>query len=314
MLIASRNRCQLLQRGLESLAAQTQDPRGFEVIVADNASTDGTAEMVEAFDAPYALRLLRLDQDRKAPAVNAALAIATGAVCLLLDDDVIASPQLVEEHLATHADCPKTLGIGRLVQPRHPGRDPFVHAAAEAWNERYERLESGTADWADCYGANFSAPRAVLAQVGGLATDLPAVLDLEVAFRLSRAGCVPRYLPRAAAVHEHHKSGAKVLADIRRYGIVCVELAARHPQMRGRLLGWFTESTVREVALRRLLLALRVPPPALAAGRLVPGTGRRRVWFGFVSRYAFWRGVRSGMDRAKWLQTTRGAPQRAGWR
>jgi peptidoglycan/xylan/chitin deacetylase (PgdA/CDA1 family) len=32
------------------------------------------------------------------------------------------------------------------------------------------------------------------------------------------------------------------------------------------------------------------------------------VWFGFVSRFAFWLGARRAMDRAGWLQTTRGVP------
>ena len=45
--------------------------------------------------------------------------------------------------------------------------------------------------------------------------------------------------------------------------------------------------------LRRALLALRVPPGLLAAlGRPIPGAGRKQVWFGFVNRYVFWRGVR----------------------
>ena len=56
--------------------------------------------------------------------------------------------------------------------------------------------------------------------------------------------------------------------------------------------------------------ALRVPPRRCSPppGALIPGAGRRQVWFGFVSRYAFWRGVRSGMSRERWRQTTRGVP------
>jgi peptidoglycan/xylan/chitin deacetylase (PgdA/CDA1 family) len=79
--------------------------------------------------------------------------------------------------------------------------------------------------------------------------------------------------------------------------------------MGSRLLGWFTQPTVRDVMLRRLLIACRGSPAALAAaGRLIPGEGGRQLWFGFVSRYAFWLGVRRSMDRREWLQTTRGVP------
>jgi peptidoglycan/xylan/chitin deacetylase (PgdA/CDA1 family) len=61
--------------------------------------------------------------------------------------------------------------------------------------------------------------------------------------------------------------------------------------------------------LRRVLLGLRVPMPFLAQlGRLIPEGKRRRAWFGFVSRHAFWRGVRRNMSRARWHQSIYGVP------
>ena len=79
--------------------------------------------------------------------------------------------------------------------------------------------------------------------------------------------------------------------------------------MRPKLLGWFGATTSREIVLRRTLLALRIPPAALAPlGGLLPGKGRRRVWFEFVSRYAFWTGVRREVSRERWEQLTRGVP------
>src|SRR5262249_34782552 len=85
--------------------------------------------------------------------------------------------------------------------------------------------------------------------------------------------------------------------------------AERRPETRPKLLGWFLETTPREVMLRRLLLALRLAPRALAPlGAAIPGTGRKGVWLGFVSRYCFWLGARAAMGRARRPQTTRGVP------
>jgi GT2 family glycosyltransferase len=305
VLIATHGRRELLRRCLGSLREQTAPPGSFEVLVADDGSTDGTAEMVERFEAPFELRVARLEKAGKAAALNAVLGAARGAACLFLDDDTIASAELVAGHLAAHREDPGTLAIGRLVQSEPPAGDAYARAAAERWNERYEALASGEPDWADCYGANFSAPRATLVEIGGFATDLPAVEDIEVAFRLGRAGCAVRYLPRASAVHDDSKPGARVLADERRYGAVCVELARRHPEARRRLLGWFAESSPREVRLRRALLALRVPPrPLAAAARLLPTAAPRRLWLDFVSRYAFWHGVHSALSGPDWRRTT----------
>src|SRR5690606_5401298 len=83
----------------------------------------------------------------------------------------------------------------------------------------------------------------------------------------------------AGAVHDDEKPGGRILAHERRYGAWCARFAAEHPDAHPRLLGWFGDSTPREILLRRALLALRVPPAALvAAGRAIPGLGRRRVF------------------------------------
>jgi glycosyltransferase involved in cell wall biosynthesis/peptidoglycan/xylan/chitin deacetylase (PgdA/CDA1 family) len=309
VLIATHNRREMLARCLAALAAQTQDPAEFEVIVVDDGSTDGTPAALAQLSTPFELRTIEHAKAGKPVVLNAAIEAARGEVCLFIDDDVIASPQLVAEHLAAHRREPRTLGIGVLVQ-REPGsHDPYAETHARRWNERYEGLADRPLDWTDCYGANFSAPRAALQQIGGFAVDLPAVEDLEIAFRLcEEAGCIPSFLPAATALHDDDKPGARSLAHEERYGHFCAEFARRHPATRSRLLGWINEPTLREVALRRALIALGVPARwLLAAGRLLPPR-HRDVWFGFVSRFAVWRGVRRGMDRAEWVTISRGVP------
>lgn len=309
VLIATHNRRQLLARCLEALAGQTADPGCFEVIVANDGSGDGTARMLEELETPFRLRSLRLEKTGKPAALNAALAETEASACLFIDDDVIASPELVAEHLAAHRADPDALSLGKLVQRPPSRRDPYAEAAAKRWNRRFSELESRQADWADCYGANFCAPRRRLVEIGGFAEGLEAIEDLEIGYRLSDAGCAVTYLPGAAAVHDDEKPGSVVLAHERRFGTWCADFVAAHPDARARLLGWFAASTPREAALRRLLLALRIPPTALRrAGAPIPGRGRRQVWFDFVSRYAFWHGVRSGCAREQWRQTIGGLP------
>ncbi len=309
VIVPTHNRRELLRRCLDSLAAQTAAADSFEVIVAADGSNDATAEMVESLRVPFALRVLRLEQAGKSAAVNAAIEVALGSACLFLDDDVIASPQLVAEHLAAHREEPRTIGIGALAQQPPDARDWYARAYAVAWNARYEELAGKRVDWTDCYGGNISAPRQALVEIGGLSTDLEAVEDLDLGLRLVGAGCVPRYLPRASGVHDDQKLRGRMLSDNERFGTFCAQYAQQRPQTKAKLLGWFMRTTPREILLRRLLLALRLPPRLLAAaGGALPGQGRRQVWFGFVSRYTFWLGVRRGMDRARWRSTAGGVP------
>ncbi|MDQ2630628.1 MAG: glycosyltransferase [Actinomycetota bacterium] len=306
VIVPSYNRCDLLRRCLEALRGQTAAPESFEVIVADDGSSDGTAAMVAAFEAPFRLRRLALENGGQPSALNAGIEAATGRACLFLDDDTIASPELVAAHLAAQRENDHTLGIGSLTQAVPADADPYAVAFARRWNERTESLADP--DWADCYSGNLSAPREKLIEVGGFDASLPAVFDLEAAFRLCSVGCTPRYLPEAHAIHDDSKPGEKIIPAEVRFGAFCAEFTAAHPETTKRLLGWFSATTSREVALRRALLALRVPPRQLArAGRLLPG-GARDTWLDFVSRYAFWSGVRGGMSRARWRQFAAGVP------
>ena len=57
-------------------------------------------------------------------------------------DDVIASPELVAEHVAAHRAGKPIIGIGALVQAPATARDWYAHAFADAWNSHYLDLLS----------------------------------------------------------------------------------------------------------------------------------------------------------------------------
>jgi len=309
VILATHNRRELLVRCIESLSGQEADPGSFEVIVADDGSSDGTAEAVEQLQTPFSLRCLRLEKGGQAAAQNAAIAAAAGRVALILDDDVIAGPRLVAAHLAAQEPDRRVIGVGHLEQAPPRRRDYYAAMFARTWNRHYAELPGREIDWTACFGANLSAPLEALREVGGFATDLPVGEDMELAYRLERAGCKAHFLPEAAAVHDDEKGWRRLLEDSRRQGSGQVALADRHPEMNAMIFGWFGSTSRREVAVRRLLLALRVPPQVLAPlGRLLPGEGRKEIWFHFVSRLAFWRAAREAMDAERWERTTRGVP------
>ena len=313
MLIASHNRRDWLRRCLDSLSAQTAPQESFEAIVIDDGSDDGTSEMVEELETPFPLRLLRLEGVGKYTAVNTAVEVAAAPACLILDDDVIASPELIAAYIAAHDEEPLTLGVGALTQQPPASRDWYARAFARGWNEHYDDFERRPAAWSDCYGANFSAPRSILREIGGFDTSLKIAGDLEIGLRLVQAGAIPRYLADAHGIHDDQKRSRKMFSDASRQGAAHIELARLHPDAADEFLDWERGAGPKELRLRRLLIALRVPPRLLAApGALLPGEGRKMVWFHVVRRFAFWRSVRLEVDRATWRQLTSGSgPPRA---
>jgi peptidoglycan/xylan/chitin deacetylase (PgdA/CDA1 family) len=101
-----------------------------------------------------------------------------------------------------------------------------------------------------------------------------------------------------AALREAHERGARNAARV-----------ASDPTLGPKLLAGFGATTRREIALRRALLAVRVPPSLLPPLRsLVPGPGPKGAWPEFVEQLAFWRGVRRGLTRDQWVRLTHGVP------
>lgn len=89
IVIATCNRAADLRDTLESLAGLRPDGE-WEVIVADNNSTDGTRQAVESAAAgfPVPLRYLFEREQGRSPALNAGIRVARGDIIVTTDDDV----------------------------------------------------------------------------------------------------------------------------------------------------------------------------------------------------------------------------------
>jgi len=104
--IVSWNTLGLLDRCLESLRAGDGDLQ-TEIIVVDNASTDGSVEMVRA-KYPEATLVVNTDNVGFAKANNQAYRISTGKYLLLLNSDTIVFPNAIRvlyDWMERHQDC-----------------------------------------------------------------------------------------------------------------------------------------------------------------------------------------------------------------
>lgn len=116
VVIASYNTCALLRECLRSLEACPSRSE-WEVYVVDNASCDGSAEMVER-EFPQ-VRLLRNVRNRGyAYANNLALRQARGRYLLLLNPDTVVAPNAIDHLVAAlEADPDAAIAGPKLIRP-----------------------------------------------------------------------------------------------------------------------------------------------------------------------------------------------------
>lgn len=213
VVVLNWNRRDLLKSCLESLERQ----RGvrFEVIVVDNGSRDGSAEMVEEeFIRPrrLPLRLIRNRANRGfCAANNQGIAAASGAFIALLNNDAEADPGwlaalrgafdgrpqagMAASKILTYDDPKRIDKAGHLIYPDGQNRG---RGTGEPDDGRYDRQEEVL--WADGCAAMYRG--AMLDQIGGFDEDFFAYGDdAELGLRARIAGWTCRYEPGAVVRH-----------------------------------------------------------------------------------------------------------------
>lgn len=124
VIIATHNRAERLAACLEQLSLQAFQP-GDEVVVADNASTDATPEVLRAAAAgfPEPLRVVRDTHPGKSPAVSAAVRQSSGDTLAFTDDDIVVHPDWLRGIRRALAE-PGVALVGGPVLPLYEGRVP----------------------------------------------------------------------------------------------------------------------------------------------------------------------------------------------
>jgi N-acetylglucosaminyl-diphospho-decaprenol L-rhamnosyltransferase len=236
IIIASYNTRELLSDCLRSIY-QNPPSEPYEIIVVDDASNDGTSEMVGACFPE--VRLLRNETNRHyAYSNNWAFSIAQGQYVLLLNSDTIVLPQALDGMLAFLKMHPEAGVVGcRLLNgdgtiqwsvKSLPNAGSALFGARSIItrmfpNNRYSRkhlvhlgrdmtapflVESGYLS-----SAAFMVPREVAREVGNLDPRLAYHVDADYCKRIADAGYKHYYLPTATIIHLNHKGGT--LADLR---------------------------------------------------------------------------------------------------
>lgn len=174
-IICTYNLCEELKKAIQSLTRQTLAKKDYEILVVDNASTDGTREVVKQFETEENLRYIFEPNPGLSHARNIGWQEAQGGIIAYLDHDAIACPEWLECILDAFLTVPDVGAVGGKVRP-------IWGAPRPVWLSDKMMHSLSVLDWSDApifltdeqwlVGANISFPRNLLEEVGGFSADL----------------------------------------------------------------------------------------------------------------------------------------------
>jgi GT2 family glycosyltransferase len=221
VIIPTYNRVDRLRRVLDAFAAQTLGSTHFEVIVVSDGSTDGTDEFLRHAITPFRLVVIARPNAGPASARNAGVRRATGPLLLFIDDDVVPQPQLVEQHLVTHARAgAEAVVIGPMLTPPDHHPSAFVQWEQAMLYKQYDAMMQGRyeATHRQFYTGNASVGRDFFLATGGFDERFRRAEDVELAYRLHNSGATFIFDPRAVGFHYAERSFSSWIDNATAYG------------------------------------------------------------------------------------------------
>ena len=224
VIVVNWNRKELLRACLQSLRAQAGAE--FEIIVVDNGSVDGSAEMAET---EFACRVIRNQENRGfCAANNQGFAAARGGFIALINNDAEACEgwlAALERACSSAADV--GMAASKVLVWEDPGRiDKAGHlifpdgqnrgrGAGEPDRGQFDREEDVL--WPDGCAAMYR--KAMLDEIGGFDEDFFAYGDdAELGLRARIAGWRCIYTPEA--VVRHHRGSTLGKGSVRRLRLI----------------------------------------------------------------------------------------------
>jgi glycosyltransferase involved in cell wall biosynthesis len=213
--LCTHNHKDRLQRTLRDLAQLVRPDSSWELLIVDNASTDGTSQLAAATDwrtPDLKVRVVREEQLGLSNARNRAIREATGDYIIFMDDDETPDPQWLSAYeRVILAERPDALG-GRIEVMFEDGERPaWLQDELLGFLGRLDHggvarrlVDPGT----PIFGGNFGFRRDVFARVGSFDAALGRKgtaniggEDTELYRRMIAMGCHVWWAPQAVIHH-----------------------------------------------------------------------------------------------------------------
>jgi glycosyltransferase involved in cell wall biosynthesis len=235
----------------------------IELVVVVDWSTDGTAQALAAIECPFPFIVVEQSNSGAADARNRGAALARNEVILFLDDDMIAEPDLLHQHVRFYREGADAVIGDSPIDPASPG---FLAESVSRWITS-TRVQSPLSPF-DIFTGQLSVRRSAFEALGGFDPALttgPAFGNEDADFGV---GLLARYdvrhNPAAICWQRYTVSPRDYMARARRSVAADLQFIRKHPELARQL---FDRKGVTRPLVKWVCLPLtRVPfiPPLVA--------------------------------------------------
>lgn len=207
VVLPTFNRARKLPKVLTLLAQQTLDHKDYEVILADNNSSDGTRKVFDKFDKKYPGLFKYVCQPKRGAAANRNMgaSLATAPIMLFLDDDMWAEKDLVEMHVKSHNDFDGSiLGFFETAWEGHDSL--FLRYLRDSEVQNSFPFEDGSlVSYQYFFTGNVSVRTEIFEKVGGFDEGFKVygVEDIDLGYRLWAIGEKMKFCKTALSFHHY---------------------------------------------------------------------------------------------------------------
>ncbi len=230
IIIPVFNNLPLTQKCLNSIFQNTHD-QNYEIIVVDNASTDGTKEFLKELKRPNIKVVFQNNNTGFGEACHAGAEVASGKYLLFLNNDTEVQPRWLESLVQFAESMPDCGAVGtKLIYPdgRLQEAGGIIFSDGNGWN--YGRGMSSSdprfnfvreVDY--CSGAALMVRKDLWKEIGGFDHRYaPAYYeDTDLCFEIRKRGFKVYYHPQSVVIHHEGKTaGVHLQSGYKKYQIV----------------------------------------------------------------------------------------------
>ncbi|MEK7389344.1 MAG: glycosyltransferase [Elusimicrobiota bacterium] len=241
VVIPTYNNEKTLLKCLQALARQDISLDLMEVVVVADGCREQTAEVLSSWadSSPFPFVWKQQSNQGPGPARNNGIRTAAHDLILIINDDLIAEPQLVGRHAQWHRlhPAPECALLG-YVQELPQETDGFSVVRLEHAFE--SACQKSALSWDNFWTTNISLKRGFLESTGEWFSSSfphPVHEDVELGYRLGRKGLTLHMDEQARGLHDHPMDYAQFARRAYQSGLCLTEFFRLHPELRAFLEG-----------------------------------------------------------------------------